>query len=449
LKNVVITRIVGAREYSQTQGAGGFADQLTALSMRESEQDNRRRDMRIESCRLAVLRMLLSSPVLAFTPADAAPALETYKIDPAQISVSGVSSGGYMAVQMHVAFSATIMGAGLLAAGPYLCAEGNVLYATTRCLDEELAFLPAAAYFRDLTLNVAAAGRIDATSHLAGDRVWLFTGGADELVLNRVVDRLHEYYRFFTAPANVAYRRDTEREAQHAMITEDYGNACGFEGEPYINDCDFDAAGALLRHIYGALEPAVAAPDDNLKSFDQTPFSGTSSLGDEGYIYVPTACEHGTTACGLHVAFHGCVQNKDEIGDQFARHAGYNSWAEANDLIVLYPQTGPDAVNQCWDWWGYTDVGLDQDYATRNGAQMAAVRAMIERVAGRSRAQYCGTRSNAEHVAAGRAYTRVAWWFWTYYYARGSDEYLGFLGSTATTLRETRPAYFTEASACP
>ena len=33
------------------------------------------------------------------------------------ISVSGLSSGGYFAVQLHIAFSKTIMGAGIIAGG--------------------------------------------------------------------------------------------------------------------------------------------------------------------------------------------------------------------------------------------------------------------------------------------------------------------------------------------
>jgi poly(3-hydroxybutyrate) depolymerase len=40
------------------------------------------------------------------------------------VTVSGISSGGYMAVQFQVAFSKLVKGAGILAAGPYDCAEG-------------------------------------------------------------------------------------------------------------------------------------------------------------------------------------------------------------------------------------------------------------------------------------------------------------------------------------
>jgi hypothetical protein len=33
--------------------------------------------------------------------------------------------------------------------------------------------------------------------------------------------------------------------------------------------------------------------------------------------------------------------------------------------------------NGCWDWWGYTGA----PYHTRNGAQMRAVKAMVDRLA--------------------------------------------------------------------
>ena len=49
------------------------------------------------------------------------------------ITVSGVSSGGYMAVQMHVAHSATVTGAGVIAGAPYYCAQGNLFYAMVNC----------------------------------------------------------------------------------------------------------------------------------------------------------------------------------------------------------------------------------------------------------------------------------------------------------------------------
>ena len=59
--------------------------------------------------------------------------------------------------------------------------------------------------------------------------------------------------------------------AGHAFVTEDHGPNCERTASPYIVDCNYDLAGALLRHIGvgtpGGLDPldvpaAVArAPD--------------------------------------------------------------------------------------------------------------------------------------------------------------------------------------------
>ena len=109
-------------------------------------------------------------------------------------------------------------------------------------------------------------------------------------------------------------------------------------------------------------------------------------MAEQGFVYVPSACRAG--GCRVHVAFHGCRQGEDQIGRRFVEGAGYNPWAEANRLIVLYPQTiarnGWAAGSYrwvlnpkgCWDWWGYSSV----DYATRNGPQMAAVHKMVDRL---------------------------------------------------------------------
>ena len=69
------------------------------------------------------------------------------------------------------------------------------------------------------------------------------------------------------------------------------------------------------------------------------------------------------------------------------RDAGYNAWADANHIIVLYPQAAPwlrladpsqitGNPKGCWDWWGYSG----DDYLGQNGKQMRAVRGMIGRM---------------------------------------------------------------------
>lgn len=49
-------------------------------------------------------------------------------------TVSGLSSGAFMSVQMHIAHSSRIEGAAILAGGPYYCAEGSPTLALQRCM---------------------------------------------------------------------------------------------------------------------------------------------------------------------------------------------------------------------------------------------------------------------------------------------------------------------------
>jgi poly(3-hydroxybutyrate) depolymerase len=337
--------------------------------------------------------LLIAAPAAAETPP-----LGSYRIDPDGITVSGVSSGGYMAQQFHVAHSATIAGAGILAAGPYRCAGGGYplsLYrALTVCMEPGLLVPfqgpPAAAESVEETRSEATRGAIDDPAHMRGDRVYLFSGRLDETEPQSVTDALKAYYEAFIPPENIDYVNNIR--AGHAMVTADFGNACATTEPPFINDCGYDAAGALLEAIYGVLIPPVDA-DGTLTAFDQAEFMADPdalSMGPVGHLYVPKACAAGAV-CRLHVAFHGCRQYEAAIGDAFYAHAGYNRWAEANDIIVLYPQTAPKTTTVfglelpwpnprgCWDWWGYTGG----NYADKTAGQIAAVQAMIDRLSGR------------------------------------------------------------------
>jgi poly(3-hydroxybutyrate) depolymerase len=333
-------------------------------------------------------------------PGDVA-RLPSLSIDPGGISVSGVSAGGYMATQLHIAHSRRIMGAGVLAAGPYHCAGGGYPFTMVRSLSvcsDYVTWLP---FFgppdpeRAIAEINRQAGRdaIDDPSHLTGDRVYLFSGTQDEQVPQSVVAALNRFYDAYLEPEDIAYI-DTVPSA-HAMVTDGFGNACDVYAPPYISDCTYDAAGELLAHIYGPLEPPVEAsaePGGTLLEFDQSEFFGTderASMDSTAQVYIPRSCADGAT-CRLHVAFHGCRQFQENIGDAFYANAGYNSWAEANDIIVLYPQTvayertflgvqlaWPNPLG-CWDWWGYTG----NDFHLKSGTQIRAVAAMIDRLTG-------------------------------------------------------------------
>ncbi len=324
--------------------------------------------------------LLLALHAAAASAAERLPALD---VDLAATTVSGVSSGGYMAVQFHVAHSAMVRGVGAIAAGPYYCAQGSVFAARYNCTDPGTwTPLPPAQALAMTTAALAAGSLIDPTRDLAGSRVWLFHGTRDRTVAAPVVEALRAFYLHFVPAANIVLVRDVP--AGHGMITLDAGGACAATASPFINDCDYDAAGRMLEHLLGPLALPTAAPSGRLVAFAQGEFADGDAfaigMADAGYAYVPRACE--AERCRVHVAFHGCRQNAESVGEQFVREAGYNRWAEANRLIVLYPQTKSSLVplnpKGCWDWWGYTGA----DYATVKANQIETIWNMLQAISG-------------------------------------------------------------------
>lgn len=203
-----------------------------------------------------------------------------------------------------------------------------------------------------------------------------------------------------------------------------------------------NTAGAILKHIYGSLKPRCDGDGDStippcdairvkdwgkfmipptveqncrkgnrfdqrcqwlrarLFAIDQSEVArNAKDLGDrylsrKGFLFVPPQCTDGRK-CKLHVAFHGCLQGYGLQGHlieqaiysmgwtHFVENAGYNEWANTNDIVVLYPQASTGLLTVdiqhvnpqgCWDFWGYTDP----KYPTKDGKQIAAVWNMIE-----------------------------------------------------------------------
>ena len=332
--------------------------------------------------------------------AGAAPELPAFGAEPQGVTVSGISSGGYMAVQFQVVHSKLVRGAGILAGGPYYCAEGSTWRALNNCMaPSPWSPLPPQVQLRSRIETLAQSGRIDPLDNLRDDRVWLLSGGKDHTVETPVMDTLAAFYREWLPTDAIHYVKPAD--AGHAMISTAYPhpNACNTSEPPFINRCgDLDAAGELLKHLLGPspLQAAAKTLHGEIISFDQRPFINgkpiDASLADEGYAYVPHACR--SSACRVHVAFHGCRQSVAQVDHRFIEGAGYNAWADSNRLIVLYPQTVPrNGVaagswkwvynpKGCWDWWGYSGI----DYHTRDGVQIKAVRAMIDRL-GAARSQ--------------------------------------------------------------
>jgi poly(3-hydroxybutyrate) depolymerase len=357
--------------------------------------------------------VLLPPLMLLYASASAAERLGAYPVDPAQVSVSGLSSGAFMATQLHIAHSADIMGAAMIAGGLYGCA---VLHATAdgvEALASQAAgpcvstpfLLEDVSFYTDLVKTLAGKAEIDPPSNLAHSRIYFFTGGSDSVVSSKTVEKGRALYGALGVPsANIVFEDDSGPAARagHSWVTKNFGGKCSANKAPYINDCDYDQAGAELKAIYGpVLNPPAAAPSGRIVAFDQTEFvsagARANGLSDTGYLYLPKDCEPGAPApCRLHIVLHGCTQSSEALGAEFYTKIGVNEWADSNRIVVLYPQAHATTVAElppqagltaaidanpfgCWNWWGYAE---DPRYLTKNGVQISAIWAMVRRIEG-------------------------------------------------------------------
>lgn len=285
------------------------------------------------------------------------------------ITISGISSGGYMANQLHIAASRLINGAAIFAAGPYMCSLGNIHTAESICMSEygNNIIKPNVYELVEITNTYAYDNLIDSPSNLKDDNVYIFSGKLDSIISQDIVLTLQEYYSHFIPQQNI--KTEYNIMSEHCLPTINYGEDCNILSSPYLGKCFFDGAKAALSVLYGNLKESKSN-DSNLYSFDQTKYFNKyeyTSLDSTGYIYIPNSCQN--NACSLHLSLHGCKQGLDFIGNTFALHSGFNDWAEENKIIILYPyvKSSIDNPNGCWDWWGYTG----KNYATKYGKQVS------------------------------------------------------------------------------
>ena len=211
--------------------------------------------------------------------------------------------------------------------------------------------------------------------------MYLFSGKKDQIVRPPVMDVVADYYPHFLPAANIVYNNTTP--ASHAWVSLlGRRSACTLQAVP--QQLPHRPTAELPRHV---LRPAAAQADrvhaGRLIEFDQKEFfddrsPADHSVADSGWAFVPADCAAGA-ACKAVVALHGCMQDYRKVGDNFIRRTGLNEWADTNRIVVLYPQTISKPLknpNGCWDWWGYDDDA----YAVRQGRQMRAVKAMVDRI---------------------------------------------------------------------
>jgi poly(3-hydroxybutyrate) depolymerase len=361
---------------------------------------------------------LTCAALIAGSPLAAEPvALRGYNAAIGDSSISGISSGAFMAVQFATAWSSVIKGVGVVAGGPYWCAKADsddfingftlpVMTATGSCMtgppDDLSTFITKAD-------AKAASGDIDPLQNLNRQKVYLFHGYNDAVVAKSVTDAAADFYRHYLGDANrgnLYYQ--TALGAGHSLVVLQEPGVTGLDGckdnqSPFIDQCGYDQAGIILQHIYGALNPPNRGQlTGTVQRFDQSVYAtpddtNALSLGDAGFVFVPKDCEDGQ-ACRVHIALHGCKQDAGDIDHRFINDTGYNAWADTNHLIVLYPQTRaspflPSNPEACWDWWSY--VNHEDNYVTKSGAQIKAIKAMLDALTAHATPMTVGAASPA------------------------------------------------------
>jgi len=360
----------------------------------------------------ALRRTVIATAAFGCAAIVAGPALTEERLtgfnaDIRESSVSGISSGAFMAIQFATAWSSVIKGVGVVAGGPYWCAKADaddfmngytlpIMNATGPCMSGPPTELGSSFAKADAK---SASGDIDPLRFVSQQKVYVFHGFNDALIASSVTDAAAEFYRHYLGVANRGnlYYQTTIGAGHSFVVAQDPHiadlNDCRESASPFIDQCDgYDQAGIILQHIYGALnKPNRGQLRGTIKRFDQSVYTeprdpSPLSLGDTGYVFVPRECED-RAACRVHIALHGCKQDVGDIDRRFVDDTGYNAWADNNRLIVLYPQTQvswylPYNPQACWDWWGYVDQS--DSYVTKSGAQIRTIKAMLDALTARA-----------------------------------------------------------------
>ncbi len=229
----------------------------------------------------------------------------------------------------------------------------------------------------------ASRGKIDDPKNLRRTPVVLFNGRGDEMVYKKVMVETHKQLSEYIDADKLSTNFNTA--AGHVWSIDSGRCRCGqcpYGGLEnleccHVNNCGYDLSGAFMRATYGSrVKPRVAASSQlywiNQWDYWRGGAPQNSTVMEWMMAYVPRRCQASPGQCKLHINYHGCVSPGWRPRIMWAQEINLNEYAEANDMIVLYPQAqGSDNSGEgCWNWEAYVD---DADFDTRDGKQLGMV----------------------------------------------------------------------------
>lgn len=293
-------------------------------------------------------------------------------------TISGISSGGFMSVQMATIFSKNFSGVGTVAGGFYYCAQNHLqdtiekdqntigmkdlfliestpqvlkdvlnpfillhganpnewfqprkenptYQAMSICMNQpEKAELPGR-----LLLKLEADKKIDPLAYFHRQKVFVYQGQNDGVLRPGMAHQLLKYYKSVGVPeTSIAFETS---QGGHNFPTDLEGqNECQAEAVPYVSSCQNDLAGKMLKHLLGRdLLRAQAVPehiyvvDQNLNQVNQGKTRSewtqpTKSVAPYAYLYASDECLANPKSCQMHIALHGC-QMTDSFSTEFQK----------------------------------------------------------------------------------------------------------------------------------
>ena len=130
-----------------------------------------------------------------------------------QYTISGFSSGGFFAHQMHVAHSASITGVGIIAGGPYYCTMGSHVRFQTAC--QTNSYLINLQASLQIASEASSNNQIDQISNISTSKVYIFSGTKDTVIFSSVVKKTEEFYQNFITTDGLILT-NYEIDAQHS-----------------------------------------------------------------------------------------------------------------------------------------------------------------------------------------------------------------------------------------
>ncbi len=271
-----------------------------------------------------------------------------------------------MAVQFHVAHSSLVNGVGVVAAGPYYCAENSLRHALGRCMKGDE---PIAVGRTGRGHERTRAGRPHRPDREPGQRPRVDLPRRGRSGRGQAGGRCTAGVLRTAGGSRAACSARNLPAAGHTFpAAAENLQDCGKTDTPFVGSCGIDGARQMLEHLYGpfgapgrrrqaghagAILAVVVREGGRRRRARRARVALRASglLGQRRCRALSPARRFSRLQAGRFVR-ERCVRAAGRLPGRCRR----------GRIVVLFPQVEPSFQplnpNGCWDWWGYGGDGV-------------------------------------------------------------------------------------------